>query len=279
MLRGPGCCLGSLVGLAAGAVLTVACAAALWRYAPALVEDLLDQAAYPLASRRPLVAGGTRPQPREPAGPGARPQAPPAARAPSAAPAAAAPPAAPAPIAPPADAGGAARRAVALQAQVRERLRRIATDAGRSKRIQGPIEFSEEEVRAALADPLGPFPDFPDEVRADLLPGRVRLSWKVRVPGAPQRWEWSRRVGELDASLELAPRIEHGRLLCPVVAGRLGPLPLAGPVARALAPIALSAPPLPPREGLLVPSGIGGVEIAEDRLRLVPDPLWKPSGL
>jgi hypothetical protein len=259
MLRGPGCCLGTLVGLAAGVALT---AAVLWRWAPKLVEDLLDQAAHPIEARRvtapvPRATGrdagaAEAAGPRETTGPRAT-------------------------QAPTADAAGAARRAVALQAGVRERLRRIADDARRGKRIQKPVEFSEAEVRAALADPLGPLPDFPEGVQADLLPGRVRLSWKFVLPGTPRGWEWTRRLGEVEASLDLAPRIEEGRLICPVVAGRVGALPLPGLAARAVAPIAPAAPPLPPREGMLVPAGIGGVDIAEGKLLLVPDPLWKES--
>lgn len=247
MLRGPGCCLGTLIGLVVGVVFTTAAAVGLWRLAPTLLEDLLDQAAHPVESRRTLTI-----------------------RAPSRI--AASPQRRPAP-----DAAGAARRAAALQTSVRERLRRIADDARRGVRIQKPLEFSEEEVRAALADPLGPLPDFPEEIRADLLPGRVRLSWKIKLLETPQRWQWSRRLAEVEATLDLAPRIEQGRLLCPVVSGRLGALPLTGRVARTLAPLAPSSPPLIPPEGVLVPSGIGSVEVLQGRLQLAPDRIWKES--
>lgn len=167
---------------------------------------------------------------------------------------------------------------LATRRRVRERLRRLLEDSRRGVLPRGPIEFTEPEVQAALTDPDGLLEGGPPGLRADLEPGIVRLSWEARLFGPGKGPAWLARLPGVRTSVALAPRVENGRLLCPPVGARFGPVPIPAPVLRALVPILPSAPPLPPRAGVLLPAGVGWIEVLDDRVRVAPDPPWMAPG-
>lgn len=231
--------------LAAGLVLAAA------RWAPERLESALH---WTLGTVHPETAPLPAKPPAERPGKGRKPKAPPE------------PPAVTAAADDP--------RTRAVRRRVRERVNRIVEDSRRGVLPRGPIEFTQEEVQAALTDPRGPLEGKPPGLQADLLEGKVRLSWNARLFGEETDPAWLARLPGVKASFVVAPRVENGRLLCPLVSARVGPLPIPGPALRAVAPLLPSAPKLPPRAGVLLPAGIGWVEVKDDRVRLAPDPPW-----
>jgi hypothetical protein len=232
VVRGPGCLFGSMVGLAAGAALAIAAVVGLARLSPGLLDQALRVAVH---------AGESGREARE-------------ATAQSDAPAAAA--------------ASPDRREMDLRIRMRHRLRRLAAEASSGAPLRGPVEFTEDEVQAALTDPQGPLKGSPDGLEADLLPGKVRLSWPLFPEKKGSRW--LEPLALLEASIDLEPRLEKGRLVCIPVGGKVAGVPVPRRLVADLAPAFPSAPKLPPPAGFAVPRGTSSVEVLAGRLRLEP---------
>ncbi len=258
-MRGVGCCAGSCLGLVLGAALAIGLVAAAARWAPQRLESAVrwavgDSPAAPVAAAPAKPVPGQKGKKKQPP-----PKAEPAPRT-----------AASAPLSPPPE----DPKVLAMRRRVRERVERVVADSRRGLLLQAPIEFTQEEVQAAVTDPKGPLEGAPRGLKAALMPGKVRLTWPAAAVPERLRPSWLTRVPAVNASLELAPRVENGRLLCPLVGARLGPLPVPPPLVRALVSALPTAPKLPPRAGVLLPAGVGWVEVLDGKVRVAPQPPW-----
>ena len=245
-MRGPGCLFGSVAGLAAGVAAAVAVFVGLARWAPGILD------------RAQRVATGTE----ESGDAGRDAIAPGRARVEEAA---------------RGDKRAPTPGEMALRIRMRHRLRRLEAEAKTGTQMSAPVEFSEAEIQAALTDPQGPLKGTPRGLEADLLPGKVRLSWPLLPESG--RSGWLAPLARLEASVDLEPRIEKGRLVCPPVSGSVGGIPIPRRLIAELAPALPSAPRLPPLAGFALPSGTSSVKVLTGRLRLEPaaDPQAKPK--
>jgi plasmid stabilization system protein ParE len=156
---------------------------------------------------------------------------------------------------PTAPAAGGPAADPALRLKVRERVRLLAEAPRSGSPPRGPVDFTRLEAQAALSDPQGPLGGQPAGVRVDLEPKRVRLSWDVRA---------------VPVSVNVAPRVEKNRILCPVVSGTVAGVPVPGFMARALVTRLPGAPRLPPPDGVPLPPGIASIDVEAGRVRLIP---------
>jgi len=260
-VRGPGCCLGTTLGLVLGVALAAGVAVAAWRWAPGRLEGTLrwvmgtrpaapgDHSQEPVSPDRGKGDPGKQGGKRKSAGKSARPEPGGAVAAPD-------------------------PKTEALRRKVRERVRRLAEDTTQGRLLAKPVEFTEQELQIALTDPKGPLGGGPQDLQADLQDGVVRLTWHTRFIAGSRAPAWLPGLPPVETSLDLEPRVENGRLLCRLISGRVGKVPLPGPLLSVLAPALPQAPRLPPRAGFLLPPGVGWVEVTDEKLRIASDPPW-----